>query len=112
MDTIKTAKPFLWYPKRKNVMKSYNTTFSASPATQTIRDTGRGHVDRIVINHAETTAQTVSFYDRDGLLLAQYQVHPNRSPFVVDFGGRRPMWFTNGLSINTGPCVVSLVIVY
>ena len=93
-------------------MNSHYTTYTASPATQTIRDTGRGHVDRIVINHAETAAQTVSFYDRDGLLLAQYLVHPNRSPFVVDFGGKRPMWFTNGLSINTGLCVVSLVLVY
>ena len=93
-------------------MKSYNLVFSASPSTQEVRDTGRGHVDRIVINHDEVTAQTVSFYDRDGVLLSQYLVHPNRSPFVVDFGGRRPMGFTNGLDINTGNCVVSLVVVY
>jgi hypothetical protein len=93
-------------------LKSYNLVFCADVATQQVRDTGRGHVDRIVINHEESTAQTVTFYDRDGVLLSQYLVHPNRSPFVVDFGGRRPMWFTNGLDINTGACVVSLVIVY
>ena len=93
-------------------MLSHLLTYLASASTQVIRDTDRGHVDRITINHAETTAQTVSFYDRDGVLLAQYQVHPNRSPFVVDFGRQRPMGFTNGLSINTGNCVVSLVVVY
>jgi len=57
-------------------MKSYNLVFSAAPSTQEVRDTGRGHVDRIVINHDEVTAQTVSFYDRDGVLLSQYLVHP------------------------------------
>ena len=93
-------------------MLSHLLTYTASALTQVIRDTGRGHVDRITINHAETTAQTVSFYDRDGVLLAQYQVHPNRSPFVVDFGRQRPMWFTNGLSINTGNCIVSLTVVF
>ena len=93
-------------------MISHFETYPDSVATQVIRDTGRGHVNRIVINHAESSAQAVSFYDRDGVLLAQYLVHPNRSPFVVDFGRQRPMWFTNGLSINTGSCVVSLTIVY
>jgi hypothetical protein len=93
-------------------MISHQVTYPASVTTQVIRDTGRGHVDRIVISHEETSTQTVSFYDRDGVLLSQYQVHPNRSPFVVDYGRQRPMWFTNGLSINTGSCVVSLVVVY
>lgn len=93
-------------------MKSHNQVYPASASTQVIRDTGRGHIDRITINHQASTPQTVSFYDRDGVLLAQYLVHPNRSPFVVDFSNRRPLWFTNGLSLNSGACVVSVVVVY
>jgi hypothetical protein len=57
-------------------MKTHTLTFPPSPTTQTVIDVGRGRALHITLSHIETTAQTVSFYDREGVLIAEYKVHP------------------------------------
>jgi hypothetical protein len=93
-------------------MKTYTLTLPASPATQTVRDGGRGYVASMAISHSQATAQAVTCYDRDGVKLAEYIVAPGASPFSQVFPAHAPMWFHEGLLINTGDCVVNMVIVY
>jgi hypothetical protein len=93
-------------------MNAYQLYFSPSPATRTICDACRGHLLRMTISHDQSATQSVSFYDRSGVLLAQYLVHPNQSPYTIKFSNRSPFQFRDGLLVNTGNCVVNLLLVY
>lgn len=92
-------------------MKSYLLSLPASASTQVIRDTGRGKLLSLMISHAESSAQDVSLYDRDGNLLSVFTIHPGQSPLRFTFL-RPPFWWTNGLFINTGNCTVTATLVY
>jgi hypothetical protein len=93
-------------------MNAYQLFFSPSPATRPICETCRGHVIRLTISHDQDTAQSVTFYDRSGVQMAQYLVHPNQSPYTIKFSNRSPFLFKDGLSVNTGNCVVNLLVIY
>lgn len=93
-------------------MLKHQRHFPPSPATQTVIDAGRGRALHITLSHTESTTQTVRFYDRDGALLAEYQVHPMNCPFTITFSNRDAFSFENGLQVNTGNCTLNLVVVY
>jgi hypothetical protein len=90
-------------------MKKHILNLGPSPATQTILDTGRGKVARVTLSHGEETTETVTFYDRDGVQLAQYKLHPMGSPWSITFANRDAFSFENGLRVNTGNCTMNLV---
>ena len=93
-------------------MNKHTLHFPPSPTTQTVLDTGGGRALHITLSHNQSTTQTVCFYDRDGVLLAEYQVHPMNCPYTLTFSNRDAFSFSNGLKVNTGACTLNLVVVY
>ena len=93
-------------------MKSYRLTFEPSPASQVVRPSGRGYITLMIISHAESSAQAVTLYDKDGVTLARYQVAPGASPYTLAFPLPHTMWFTNGLLVHTGSCHLNIFLVY
>lgn len=93
-------------------MNKHQLNFLPSPITQTVLDTGRGRALHITLSHNQPTTQTTRFYDRDGALLAEYQVHPYNCPYTITFSNRDAFSFENGLQVNTGSCTLNLVVVY
>ena len=93
-------------------MKTYRLTFSANPASQVVRPGGRGYITLMTISHAESSAQAVTLYDKDGAALASYTVAPGASPCTIAYPLPHTFWFTNGLLLHSGNCVVNLFIVY
>ena len=93
-------------------MRTYRLTFSPNPASQVVRPGGRGYITLMTISHAESTAQAVTLYDKDGAALASYTVAPGASPYTLVFPLPRTFWFTNGLLLHSGNCQVNLFIVY
>ena len=93
-------------------MKTYRLNLPASPATQVIQPGGRGYIQMLSISHAQSSAQSVTFYQSDGSVLAAYQVSPQASPYTLAFPPYFPLWFVGGLSVNTGSCGVNLIMVY
>lgn len=86
--------------------------FPPSAATQTVVETGRGRALKITLSHDQATTQTTTFYDRDGNLLAEYQVHAMNSPYTITFQNRDAFSFENGLRVNTGNCRLNLLVVF
>ena len=77
--------------------------------------TGAGRLIGYLISHAESTPQTVIFYDSlevDGTVLHVVNVSTERSPFFVRFGqppgSEEGIPFSTGLSINAGNCEVAV----
>jgi hypothetical protein len=97
---------------RKITIQKNQFNFPASPATQTVMDTGCGRALKITLSHKETDTQTVRFYDRNGLVLAEYHVHPQNCPFTITIQNRDSFDFSNGLKVNTGACSLNLILVY
>lgn len=93
-------------------MKTHRLSLSASPDIQEAVASGRGAALSITISHSETTPQRVAFYDRQDRLLAEYQVHPLRSPWIRTFRNRDPFTFQDGLKVYTGACLVTLTLLY
>lgn len=93
-------------------MLKHTLHFPPSPITQTVLDTGRGRALHITLSHNESTTQATRFYDRDGVLLAEYLVHPMNCPYTITFSNRDAFSFENGLQVNTGSNTLNLVIIY
>jgi len=51
-------------------MKKYQLNFPPAVETQTILETGRGRTLQITLSHSLEAAQTTTFYDREGVQLA------------------------------------------
>jgi hypothetical protein len=76
---------------------------------------GAGRLIGYLISHAESTPQTVIFYDSldvGGTVLHVVNVSPQRSPFFVRFGkppgSEEGIPFSTGLSLNAGNCEVTV----
>lgn len=93
-------------------MRTHTVVYQSSPSTQIVRASGRGYIALLTISHSASAAEIVSFYDSADNLLARYEVSPSASPFTIAFPARRPFWFSNGLKVNTGDCVVNMTVVY
>lgn len=93
-------------------MIKHRLCLGPSPAIQEILEVGRGIALTITISHSEDTPQHVAFYDREGNLLAEYQVHPMRSPWSITYANRDSFKFNNGLKVFTGACTVNLTLAY
>jgi hypothetical protein len=93
-------------------MKKYQLNFPPAVETQTILETGRGWALQITLSHSLEAAQTTTFYDREGVQLAQYIIHPSRCPYTITFRNRDAFSFENGLKVNTGGCVLNILLVY
>jgi hypothetical protein len=93
-------------------MKAYRINLPASPATQIVRQDGRGYIQMLTISHAESSPQQVTLYQNSGVVLAAYQVSPQASPYTLTFPPYFPLWFVGGLAVNTGACLVNLIAVY
>jgi hypothetical protein len=77
--------------------------------------TGTGRLIGYLVSHAESTPQSVIFYDSldvGGTVLHVVNVSPERSPFFVRFGqapgSEEGIPFSTGLSVNAGNCEVAL----
>ena len=93
-------------------MKTYRLTFSANPASQVVRPGGRGYITLMTISHAESTAQAVTLYDKDGAALASYTVAPGASPYTSPSPCRAPSGSPTGCCCTAGTCELNLFIVY
>jgi hypothetical protein len=77
--------------------------------------TRTGRLIGYLVSHAESTPQSVIFYDSldvGGTVLHVVNVSPERSPFFVRFGqapgSEEGIPFSIGLSVNAGNCEVAL----
>ena len=73
---------------------------------------GKGALLGLVISHSESTVQTVTIYDSlsaAGVLLARFQVAPERSPAYVLFPDGYPLRFSTGLTVAAGACDVCVI---
>lgn len=79
--------------------------------TNTTVHTGKGTVISLIINHSETSAQTVTLYDSlvaSGAVLASFQVSPEASPKHILFPAPYFLRFTAGLTVEPGNCTILL----
>ena len=70
---------------------------------------GSGSVVYLIINHSESTAQTVTLYDSliaSGTVLASFKVAPEASPSTINFPRPYYLRFTTGLTVQPGNCSV------
>ena len=95
-----------------NTMKTYRLTFSANPASQVVRPGGHGYITLLTISHAESSAQAVTLYDKDGTPWRATPWRSGASPCTIAYPLPHTFWFTNGLLLHSGNCVVNLFIVY
>ena len=73
--------------------------------------TGKGTVISLIINHNESTTQTVNLYDSliaSGTVLATFKVAPESSPSIITFPRPYYLRFTTGLTVSPGNCHVLL----
>ena len=84
-------------------------TATSHITTNTTVHTGKGTVITLIINHSESTAQTVTLYDSlvaSGAVLASFQVSPEASPKHIVFPAPYYLRFTAGLTVEPGNCAV------
>lgn len=70
---------------------------------------GSGKVISLIINHAESSTQSVTLYDSltaAGTVLASFQVSPEASPSQIVFPTPFYLNFTVGLTVEPGNCSV------
>ena len=70
---------------------------------------GSGAVIYLIINHSESTAQTVTIYDSlvaSVTVLASFKVAPEASPSTIRFPRPYYLRFTIGLTVAPGNCQV------
>jgi len=70
---------------------------------------GTGAVIYLIINHSESTAQTVTVYDSliaSGTVLASFKVAEAASPSTIRFPRPYYLRFTTGLTVEPGNCQV------
>ena len=70
---------------------------------------GPGYVVSLIINHSESTTQTVNIYDSliaSGTVLASFKVAEAASPSQIKFDHPFYLHFTTGLTIEPGNCSV------
>ena len=94
-------------------MRTYNLVYSATAGKVEIAPSGaRGYVVFIVMSHDQASAQEVNLYDGDDNLISKFVISPENSPASVAYPKDRPLWFTNGLQIDTGAyCTANLSVV-
>lgn len=93
-------------------MKTYNLVYSSTSGKLEIARLGtRGYVQFLVMSHSETSVQAVELYDGLDNLVARFEIAPESSPASVAYPKDRPLWFSNGLQIDTGLCTVNMVVV-
>ena len=70
---------------------------------------GSGAVIYLIINHSESTTQTVTIYDSliaSGTVLASFEVAAAASPSTIRFPRPYYLRFTTGLTVEPGNCSV------
>jgi hypothetical protein len=93
-------------------MKTYNLIYSSTSGKVEIAPLGaRGYVQFLVMSHSESSVQAVELYDGLDNLAARFEISPQSSPASVTYPRERPLWFSNGLQIDTGVCTVNMVVV-
>lgn len=85
-------------------------SFPPSQAAQTVVEGGAGRVIKVTLSNNEHKVQVVSFYDRDGRTIIDYEVRPLGFPYTLNFTNRLIFTFKNGLKIRTGKCRVEMVV--
>jgi len=89
-----------------------NTTYSAKRATGTaLIVTGAGYLRGFMVSHAQTTAQTVTFYDSltaGGTILMQFMVAKEQCPFYALWPRADAPVFGTGLAYAAANCEVTV----
>ena len=70
---------------------------------------GSGSVIYLIINHSESTTQTVTIYDSliaSGTVLASFEVAAAASPSNIRFPNPYYLRFSTGLTVEPGNCSV------
>lgn len=78
--------------------------------------TGSGKLLGFLISHAETTTQTVTFYDDTsapsvGNELLTVHIAPEQCPTLIRFPRDLPIQFSTGLAISYGNCDLNVWVV-
>lgn len=84
-------------------------TVTTNVTANTNIHSGGGTVIHLIINHSESTAQTVTLYDNtvaSGTIIASFKVAPEASPANIMFPRRFYLRFSIGLTVEPGNCSV------
>jgi hypothetical protein len=75
--------------------------------------TGSGYLAAVIVSHAESATQTVTFFDghdTGGDVILVLQVASQRSPMYLAFSSRYPVRFDHGLTVDPGNCEVFVIL--
>ena len=85
------------------------TTVITNVTANTNIHSGKGYVVSLIINHSESTTQTVTLYDSliaSGTVLASFKVAEAASPSHIKFDHPFYLRFSAGLTVEPGNCSV------
>ena len=84
-------------------------TITTNVTANTNIHSGPGSVVSLIINHSESTTQTVNIYDSliaSGTILASFKVAEAASPSHIKFDHPFYLRFSTGLTVEPGNCSV------
>ena len=91
----------------KTILNGY---YIAPPTTLTLHSNA-GRLYAVLVSHAQTTVQTVIFYDNtaaSGTMILRINIQPNTSPFFLQLPRQLGIPFSTGLHVDPGSCDVNV----
>lgn len=79
-------------------------------STQTLHSAA-GRLLAVFVSHAQTTVQTVVFYDNtaaSGTMIFRINLDPTNSPVYIEFPRDQAIAFSTGLHVDQGNCNVNV----